>query len=114
MSVSVSAAALSSTIASPQPTPSGSSDAAGAFDDILKSVTPSVEENPIVANLVQTGGTQPSPFDQFPANTLTPEKLNDMAREMKVQADTRSVANMALHKVLDGIQDTARTLTRQS
>ena len=116
MSVTVSAAALSSTLASQQPASAGPSDAAGAFDDILKGMAPSVEENPMAAALANAapGQASPSPFAQFPANQLTPDKLNEMARELKVQADSRSVANMALHKVLDGIQDTARTLTRQS
>lgn len=116
MSMTVSAAALANTLATQQ-TGTAGTPSAGVFDDILSGIKPTVEENKFtsaVANYGTGNKGLPSPWEQYPANTLTPEKLNELARELKVQADTRSIANQALHKVLDGIQDTARTLTRQS
>jgi hypothetical protein len=121
MTMTVSAAALTSIL--PAQTPAagstGSASAAGMFDDILTSLQPTVEQNSMagLANYGKggsAGGQLPSPWEQYSGQSLTQENLVEMARELKVQADTRSIASMALHKILDGIQDTARTLTRQS
>lgn len=122
MTMTVSAAALTSIL--PAQTPAagstGPASAAGMFDEIMSSLQPAVEQNPWagLANYGQgnngAGGQLPSPWEQYSGQSLTQENLVEMARELKVQADTRSIASMALHKILDGIQDTARTLTRQS
>ena len=121
MTMTVSAAALTSIL--PAQTPAagstGQASAAGMFDEILTNLQPTVEQNPWagLANYGKggnAGGQLPSPWEQYSGQSLTQENLVEMARELKVQADTRSVASMALHKILDGIQDTARTLTRQS
>jgi hypothetical protein len=122
MTMTVSAAALTSIL--PAQTPAagsaGQASAAGMFDEIMTSLQPTVEQNPWagLANYGQgkngAGGQLPSPWEQYSGQSLTQENLVEMARELKVQADTRSIASMALHKILDGIQDTARTLTRQS
>ena len=123
MTMTVSAAALTNIL--PAQTPAagstGQASAAGMFDDIMASLQPAVDQNAWagLANYGQGtngggGGQLPTPWEQYSGQSLTQENLVEMARELKVQADTRSVASMALHKVLDGIQDTARTLTRQS
>lgn len=121
MTMTVSAAALTSIL--PAQTPAagstGPASAAGMFDEILTNLQPTVEQNAWsgLANYGQggnAGGQLPSPWEQYSGQSLTQENLVEMARELKVQADTRSITSMALHKILDGIQDTARTLTRQS
>lgn len=123
MTMTVSAAALSNIISTQQGGAASGTQAPaakGMFDDLMSALQPSVEQSPwsgLAAygqgSAPGAGGNLPSPWATHPGEPLSAEKLAEMAREMKIQSDTRSVASAALHKVLEGIQDTARTLTRQ-
>lgn len=123
MSMNISASALNSLLAAQQQngqTAGGDAPAKGMFDDIMSSLQTTVEPSQFAGLAAYgqgqtpgTGGFLASPWEQFPGQPLSNESLAAMAREMKIQSDIRSVTSTALHKVLDGIQDTARTLTRQ-